>query len=315
METVDTLAGKRFCITGGLHVDREEMIRLLEARGAQVTTQVSGKTDALIVGSDPGYVKLNGAMEWNTKTLDEEEVWGLLGLTAPDPAIPFELPSYQPLLFDDPAGMPSIDEAVYSVVDVETAQSGRVVEIAIVQVSGDGTLLDEYATLVNPGGPMGFTHVHGITGPMVKDAPTFREIAGDVADRLAGNIFVAHNAGFDRGVVSKEFLGLGHKLPELESICTLRLARSLRLHPPKRANLGACCAYMGIENEHAHAALADTRATAELLLAYLRAAQQSGMTTLPHLGVHRPPAPRDQWPQLKGLGRVHLRRGVELRSC
>jgi DNA polymerase III epsilon subunit family exonuclease len=308
------LSGSRFCITGCLVVEREEMSALLAAAGARVTTMVSGLTDYLIVGFEPGLVKLNKAMDYGTKMVDEAEVWSLLGQRPPKPAHTFQLPRFAPRAWKQ--GQGRLDEAVYAVVDVETTRAlgrgQRIIEIAIVQVTSEGEIVDEYATLVNPEAPVVFTHVHGISGIAVREAPTFAEIAGDVAERLAGNVFVAHNVSFDRGVVESEFARLGQAIPDLACLCTMRLARQFHLHPHKHANLRACCEYIGVEMEHHHAALSDTRAAARLLLRYLEEAQLMGKETLADLGLGQVPAARAAWPAFATSGRIHLRRGASL---
>ena len=47
-------------------------------------------------------------------------------------------------------------------------------------VDSNGTIQDEYETLVNPRRDVGATHIHGITARDTKNAPLFSEIVGDV---------------------------------------------------------------------------------------------------------------------------------------
>ena len=49
----------------------------------------------------------------------------------------------------------------------------------------------------------------GITNAMVSGAPTFAQVADEVAARIAGCVFVAHNARFDYGFLKHEFGRLG----------------------------------------------------------------------------------------------------------
>ena len=93
-----------------------------------------------------------------------------------------------------------------AVVDVETTggrswHGHRIVEIAIVEVLG-GEIVAEYDTLVNPaqGIPSMITSLTGITSEMTSAAPYFEHIADEIADRLKGRAFVAHNATFDWGL-------------------------------------------------------------------------------------------------------------------
>ncbi len=65
------LTGKTFVITGTLDVmSREEASRLLQERGAKVTSSVSKKTDYVVAGENPGS-KLGKAEELGVEILDE----------------------------------------------------------------------------------------------------------------------------------------------------------------------------------------------------------------------------------------------------
>jgi DNA polymerase-3 subunit epsilon len=118
-------------------------------------------------------------------------------------------------------------------VDLETTGTtptlDRVTEIGIVRTSG-GEVLDEWSTLVNPGCPIpeDIQALTGISNAMVRDAPRFDEVAREVRERLAGRLFVAHNARFDYGFLKNEFRRLGTPFTA-EVLCTVRLSR--RLYP------------------------------------------------------------------------------------
>jgi DNA polymerase III epsilon subunit family exonuclease len=168
----------------------------------------------------------------------------------------------------------------YVVVDVETTGVGyahRITEVAIVRLSGAGRVLEEYSTLVNPERPIPamITELTHISGDMVRTAPSFREIAGDVHERLSGRIFVAHNAGFDWRFLSKELhMALGTPLRG-RLLCTVRMARKLVPEMPRRS-LDALSWYFGVSNDARHRAFGDARATAEVFRRMLeRADEQS----------------------------------------
>lgn len=177
----------------------------------------------------------------------------------------------------------------FAVVDVETtgtrAGTGdRITEIAIVRVA-NGEIADVYSQLVNPERPIpshisALTH---ITWAMVKDQPTFRQIADDVTSRLAGHVFAAHNASFDWRFVSEELSRCGLRLggPRL---CTVRLAR-LVLPQLSRRSLDHVTRYFGIEIDDGarHRAAGDAEATAKALLRMLRIAEEEGLHSWPLL--------------------------------
>src|SRR5699024_7077723 len=163
----------------------------------------------------------------------------------------------------------------YAVVDLETtglhpALHDRIVEIGIVHVSPDGVVEDSWCTLVNPQRDLGPQDIHGIQAADVLGAPTFADIAGDVADRLQGRAFVAHNATFDARFMSSAYLDLGHVVPidADTTLCTMRWTGRLLPHLPR--TLAGCCAALDVPLEQHHSALADATATAALLGHLLR---------------------------------------------
>lgn len=124
-------------------------------------------------------------------------------------------------------------QARLAIVDVETTGSDpagdRITEIAVLQAEG-GALTAQWSTLVNPGRPIPgvIQALTGISPQMVGAAPRFAEIAGELAQRLAGRVLVAHNARFDYGFLRREFerAGINYRA---KTLCTVRLSR--RLYP------------------------------------------------------------------------------------
>ncbi|HEX2165778.1 MAG TPA: 3'-5' exonuclease [Longimicrobiales bacterium] len=157
----------------------------------------------------------------------------------------------------------------YAIVDVETtggswAYGHRITEIAAVRVRGDGTILDEYRSLVNPDRPIPsyITALTNISWDMVRDAPRFADVAHDVARVLGGAVFVAHNASFDWRFVSAELQRAGVPLSG-RTLCTVRMAR--KLVPELRSrSLDSLIYFFNIPIEARHRAYGDARATAEL---------------------------------------------------
>lgn len=74
-----TLAGRTLVVTGTLpHFRREEIEDLIRELGGAITSSVSGNTDYLIAGENPGG-KLDKARELGIKVLSEREFLGLIG--------------------------------------------------------------------------------------------------------------------------------------------------------------------------------------------------------------------------------------------
>lgn len=164
----------------------------------------------------------------------------------------------------------------YAVFDLETTGltplHHRVIEIGVVLVSPDGEITDRWETLLHPDRDLGPTHVHGLRGAHMRQAPRFAEIADELAELLHGRVPVAHNASFDTRFLAAEWARAGI-LPNAEFpsryLCTMQLAA--RLMPGIGRKLSECCASLDIELVDAHAALADAEATAQLLSAYIDA--------------------------------------------
>jgi len=73
------VSGKTFVLTGTLpHLAREEAKARIEAGGGRITGSVSGKTDYVVVGAEPGS-KHRQALELGIATLDEAGLLQLLG--------------------------------------------------------------------------------------------------------------------------------------------------------------------------------------------------------------------------------------------
>ena len=78
-------------------------------------------------------------------------------------------------------------------IDLETTGTNlgtdRIVEIAIVKIAKDGTRQIK-RKLINPEMPIpsGSSEIHGITDDMVKDAPTFRQVANELKQWVADKI-------------------------------------------------------------------------------------------------------------------------------
>jgi len=185
-----------------------------------------------------------------------------------------------------------------AVVDTETTglrNGDSIVEIAAVVMDDDWEVVDEFDTLVNPQRDVGPTHIHGVTASMVSAAPTFKEVAWALADRIDGAVLVAHNLSFDARFLVNEYGRVGATFAPGTGICTLRLTGE---------RLEVACGRYGVELDHHHRALADARAAARLL--------QKLVTGTPRgvpAGVHDLTTPHSTRTLRRGLAR-HERYGV-----
>jgi len=183
---------------------------------------------------------------------------------------------------------PLLASLSYVVVDVETtgarAWSGdRITEIAAVVVR-DGEVREVFETLVNPQRsiPPMISALTNITWSMVKDAPVFRDVCDRVLAAMSGNIFVAHNAGFDWRFVTAEVSRASGQRLAGRQLCTVRLARKLLPHLRSRS-LDHVAAHYGVHITARHRAAGDAVATAHVLLGLLRDARERGCESWPAL--------------------------------
>ena len=119
-------------------------------------------------------------------------------------------------------------------IDIETNGlnhvRGRVIEVAAIRVEG-GKVVQTLSTLVDPETelPYYITNLTGITTNDLKGAPTFEQVADELAEILNGAVFVAHNVRFDYSFLKQEFARLGAPfLPK--QLCTVKLSRALYPH-------------------------------------------------------------------------------------
>jgi DNA polymerase-3 subunit epsilon len=158
-------------------------------------------------------------------------------------------------------------------IDLETTginvSSDRIVEISALKISPNGK--EQWmTTLVNPEVPIPpkTTEIHGISDSDVADAPTFREIAKNLAAFLEGCDLAGYNAmKFDIPVLAEEFLRTNtdfnfrkRKYVDVQIIFYKKEQRTLE---------AAYRFYCNKVLENAHNASADTLATYEVLKSQL----------------------------------------------
>lgn len=157
--------------------------------------------------------------------------------------------------------------------DLETTgvnvTNDRIVEICWLKVWPNGN--ESSRTMrINPEMhiPEASTAVHGITDADVKDCPTFKQVAQDVANEFRGCDIAGFNSNrFDVPMLAEELLRAGvdldlgrHRLIDVQVI----------YHKLEQRTLSAAYKfYCGKNLDNAHSADGDTRATYEVLKAQL----------------------------------------------
>lgn len=155
----------------------------------------------------------------------------------------------------------------YVIVDIETTggspRTSKITEIAIYKHNGT-EVIDSYETLLDPEMPIPrfIVNLTGISDKMVEGQPKFFEVAKKIVEFTEDCIFVAHNVGFDYGILRQEFknLGFDYRRPHM---CTVRSSRYI-LPGHDSYSLGKLTKALGIQIENRHRAGGDALATAHL---------------------------------------------------
>lgn len=188
----------------------------------------------------------------------------------------------------DDLGTP-LSEVTFVVVDLETTGGSPdtcgITEIGAVKVRG-GEVLGEFQTLVNPGQPVpAFIAVlTGITNAMVADAPRIEQALPAFLEFARGSVLVAHNAGFDIGFLKAACARTQIAWPAHQVLDTVRLARHVVTNDevPNR-KLSALATLFRATTTPNHRALADARATVDVLHGLLGRVGNLGVTSLEEL--------------------------------
>jgi DNA polymerase-3 subunit epsilon len=171
----------------------------------------------------------------------------------------------------------------YTVFDVETPNhyNNRISAIGIT-VLEEEQIASSFFSYVNPEEDFDYfnTQLTGIDESTVADAPTFPELWERIEPFMSSGILVAHNAGFDLGVLKKCLQHYDIEWKRSASYCcTVQMGR--RLFPDIKHNLDVMCNHFGICLDH-HKADSDARATAEILIRYMRTGTDIGSFVKPY---------------------------------
>jgi len=196
-------------------------------------------------------------------------------------------PAYRQASLDE-LGEPLV-EVTFVVVDLETTggspAGSEVTEIGAVKVRG-GEVLGEFQTLVRPGAgiPPFIALLTGITDRMVADAPDWSAVLPTFLEFARGGVLVAHNAPFDVGFLKAGCARLGLPWPGFPVVDTAVLARrALTRDEAPNCRLATLARLFRATTEPCHRALADARATVDVLHGLIARLGNLGVHSLPEL--------------------------------
>lgn len=158
----------------------------------------------------------------------------------------------------------------FTAIDFETANgsSASACSVGLVKVR-DGQVVDRIGWLIQP--PPGHDHfvewntrIHGIRADDVRDALGWVEQLPELLAFAGGDILVAHNAGFDMGVIKAACLATELTVPSYLYMCSLQLARKTYTLESYRLPLAAAAA--GFSDFAHHDAVADAEACAAIMI-------------------------------------------------
>src|SRR4051812_46005961 len=123
-----------------------------------------------------------------------------------------------------PLTLPPADGA-FVALDFETADTGpdSACAVGLVRVEGLRVVRKEVVLIRPPRPRVWFSHIHGITWPMVANAAPFADVWPRLLPLLDGATHLAaHNAPFDRGVLTACCTAAGLAVPRLPFACTVQ---------------------------------------------------------------------------------------------
>lgn len=172
----------------------------------------------------------------------------------------------------------------FTAIDFETANSSMAsaCSVGLVKVR-DGQVVDRIGWFIRP--PAGHDHftewntrIHGITPDMIVDAPGWADQLADLVAFTGDDPLVAHNAGFDMGVIKAACAATGLDVPAYSYFCSLQIARTTYTLDSYR--LPSVALAVGFADFPHHDAVADAEACAAIIV---HAAEHHGAIDVPEL--------------------------------
>ncbi|MGY3715019.1 exonuclease domain-containing protein [Sutcliffiella cohnii] len=173
----------------------------------------------------------------------------------------------------------------YVVLDLETTGNSPKKNEKIIQVGAvlieNGEISERFASFVNPGCSISpfIEHLTGISNELVKNAPTFSQIAPMLIDMLEGASLVAHNVPFDLSFLQYELKENGFEPFKGKAIDTVELSRIL-LPTQSSYKLTDLATFYSFVHDNPHRADSDAEVTAFIFLELLKKIEKLPVKTV-----------------------------------
>lgn len=142
----------------------------------------------------------------------------------------------------------------------------KIVQIALIKYSPNVEEPEELEMMINPGIPISAEamNVHGITPEMLKNKPSFQQVAQQIYDFIGDADLAGYNSDrYDIPMLMEEFARVGMEL-NIDDRNNVDVQKIFYMMEPRTLK-AALRLYCGKELEGAHDALADVRATVDVL--------------------------------------------------
>jgi len=172
----------------------------------------------------------------------------------------------------------------FTAIDFETANgnAASACSVGLVKVR-DGSIVDRWSTLIQPPAPYDEfwewnIRIHGIQPHQVFDAPRWAEAQERILAFGGGDVFVAHNAGFDKGVMRAAAKASHLPVPDMRWTDSLRIARKTYALESYRLPVAALAA--GFDDFQHHDAAGDAEACAAIVIGAARRHEAADLEAL-----------------------------------
>lgn len=164
--------------------------------------------------------------------------------------------------------MKQMDTTRYAIVDLEATSASsfaKIIQVGIVIIE-NGKVVEAFESDINPHEPLNehIISLTGLTDERLAKAPEFSQVAKTIFELIDGAIFVAHNVKFDANLLAEELFMEGYELRS-PLVDTVELSQ-IFFPTLERYTLENLSQSLDLRLTDAHTAIADARATAELLL-------------------------------------------------